>query len=157
MRFTLLISALLLSQLSSAAQVYTCTDEKGRKTFSQIPCSPSAKATTIEGPEMMGSVATDTEATDKIRSSNQLRTIGILIERKEDEIDSLHNSMDRELAVLKAKGRYANNNLAGATWEQSLATEMQATTERYRVKIDMAQRELERLRDKQDRLSQDLQ
>ena len=51
--------------------------------------------------------------------------------------DKLSRDMDTKLASLKVvKGR-ANNNLAGATWEQSLSTEMLAVVETYKVKAGM--------------------
>lgn len=148
----LLIATLLLPQPASAATIYTCTDDKGRKTFSQMPCAPDAQVTTVQGPDLMGSVATDSEATDKIRNSNRLRSVGVEISRKESEIDNLNDQMSRELAQLKAASVHANNNLAGAAWQQSLATEMQATAEKYKVQIGIAHAELSRLHDEQKRL-----
>lgn len=41
--------------------------------------------------------------------------------------------MDQELDAIRNKKRYANNTLAGATWEQSLSTEMNAVTSRYNI------------------------
>ena len=41
--------------------------------------------------------------------------------------------MSREMDALRAQKARANNNLAGATWEQSLSTEMQAVASRYKV------------------------
>lgn len=151
-----LIAALFLSQLATAATIYTCTDSKGRKTFSQMPCAPDAQATTVRGPDLMGSVAANSEATDKIRNSNRLRSLGVQITRKSDEIENLNNQMSRELAQLKATSGHANNNLAGAAWQQSLATEMQATAEKYKIQIGLAQAELNRLRDEQIRLQDGL-
>lgn len=147
-----LITTLLLPHLATAATIYTCTDEKGRKIFSQMPCAPDAQATTVQGPDLVGSVAADSEATDKIRNSNRLRSLGVEVSRKEAEILNLNDQMSRELAHLKATSGHANNNLAGAAWQQSLATEMQATAEKYKVQIGIAQAELSRLRDEQKRL-----
>lgn len=42
--------------------------------------------------------------------------------------------MDNKLASLKITKGLAKNNLAGATWEQSLSTEMLALVETYKTK-----------------------
>lgn len=41
--------------------------------------------------------------------------------------------MEQELAALRTKKMQANNNLAGATWEQSISTEMSVVVEKYKV------------------------
>ena len=43
--------------------------------------------------------------------------------------------MTREMDALRAQKARANNNLAGATWEQSLSTEMQAVAARYKAPL----------------------
>ena len=63
-----------------------------------------------------------------------------LIREKEFEIAHLGELMARrtglmeqELAALRIKKMQANNNLAGATWEQSISTEMSVVVEKYKV------------------------
>lgn len=63
-----------------------------------------------------------------------------LIREKEFEIAQLGELMARrtglmeqELAALRTKKMQANNNLAGATWEQSISTEMSVVVEKYKV------------------------
>lgn len=63
-----------------------------------------------------------------------------LIREKEFEIAQLGELMARrtglmeqELAALRIKKMQANNNLAGATWEQSISTEMSVVVEKYKV------------------------
>lgn len=63
-----------------------------------------------------------------------------LIREKEFEIAQLGEMMARrtglmeqELAALRIKKMQANNNLAGATWEQSISTEMSVVVEKYKV------------------------
>ena len=50
------------------------------------------------------------------------------------------------LAALSRKKRLAKNNLAGATYEQSISSEMQAVSDRYRTKIQVGQDRVTRLR-----------
>lgn len=63
-----------------------------------------------------------------------------LIRDKEFEIAQLgelmvrrSGLMEQELAALRAKKMQANNNLAGATWEQSISTEMSVVVEKYKA------------------------
>ena len=63
---------------------------------------------------------------------------------------NIHNNDCRiKMEQLENKKRHANNNLAGATWEQSISAEMQA----HATLCDMRQRELLAHR---DRLEQEL-
>ncbi|MBX3680776.1 MAG: hypothetical protein KF710_11410, partial [Rhodocyclaceae bacterium] len=56
------------------------------------------------------------------------------------------------LMQLALKKRRANNNLAGATWEASISTEMEATTTRYKARMDAAQSKLNVLIEQRTRL-----
>jgi hypothetical protein len=51
-----------------------------------------------------------------VETANLLREANREIDRREDRIKTLQAERDRKIAVLKNKKRYANNNLAGATW-----------------------------------------
>ena len=55
-------------------------------------------------------------------------------------IDRRNVDMTREMDAIKANKSRAKNNLAGATWEQSLSTEMTAVAEKYKVmnEVDLA-------------------
>jgi hypothetical protein len=52
--------------------------------------------------------------------------------------------MESDLQALKNKKRSANNNLAGAVYEQSISSEMNAVTASYNNKI-IIQNEIDRL------------
>lgn len=54
--------------------------------------------------------------------------------------------MNAELERVNTRQRYANNNLAGATLENSLAQEKQNIQDRYQSRIDELNAKLERLR-----------
>ena len=58
-----------------------------------------------------------------------------------------------ELAALRAKKAHANNNLAGAMWEQSISQEMSAVVARYDVRIRAIRGEIERLQGERARLA----
>jgi hypothetical protein len=142
----LLILALFVGNLAAnAAEIYQCKDAKGRSVFSQTPCGKDATKKTIQGPAELGTVIPDGDPAKRLIYSNERRELDRKIASQKRYISGLQSSMDRDLAGLRAKKSQANNNLAGAQWEQSISTEMQAVTERYRSKISIAENQLDRL------------
>lgn len=69
------------------------------------------------------------------------------IRRHQKKIKVYQKRMRRELAALREKKRYANNNLAGAMWEQSISMEMQSVTQKYRQLIEVEEFEIKTLRE----------
>ena len=76
----------------------------------------------------------------------RLRENAYEIENLEGKIRHYQSSLDHDLAVLRSKKALANNNLAGATWEQSISTEMQSVSDKYKVSIQIAQDQMSQLR-----------
>jgi predicted RNase H-like nuclease (RuvC/YqgF family) len=142
--------------LLAQADIYKCVNE-GKTTFSQLPCGETAQVVTVKPSKRNESSTASREIYTK-----QLNAIEIRIEIKklEREISqlrtkkrSLLRTMDAELATLRQKKQTAANNLAGATWEASISSEMQSVSHSYKTKIettqsriDEANRNLERLR-----------
>jgi hypothetical protein len=56
------------------------------------------------------------------------------------------------MAKLKNSKRYANNNLAGAVWEESLSNEMAAIAAQYDTDVRATDVEIDRLNDELKRL-----
>lgn len=81
-------------------------------------------------------------ARDKERRINDIKSE---IENQENEIAASQTARDRELAALRNQKSRALNNLAGATWEQSISAEMQAVTARYDSDINAKQQRLKQL------------
>lgn len=77
----------------------------------------------------------------------KISSIQYEIDRVESTIYNLQNSMHAELAELERRKGYANNNLAGATYLNSLANERQAVTARYDVDINTNRDRLKQLKD----------
>lgn len=73
-------------------------------------------------------------------------SLAVDLRNAERTLSNLQGSMDAELGRLRTSKGYANNNLAGATWESSISQEMSAITQRYEIKIGMASDRVERLR-----------
>lgn len=166
-----IIGLMLLVTLASAASAqtsfYKCKDKWGQPIFSQRPCGADAETGTVSGhqrtggpetpsPAASGATTGTTSAWDKVEASNLLREARREIDRREDRVASLETERDQKIAGLKNKKRYANNNLAGATWEESISSEMQAITDQYQSKIDAEHRKLDRLQEKADRLAESL-
>lgn len=59
---------------------------------------------------------------------------------------------DRELAALRNQKGRALNNLAGATYLESLSSEMQAITSRYDTDMRLIESKIEKLRQEHDAL-----
>lgn len=92
----------------------------------------------------------------RVEASNLLREVRREIDRREARVASLESESDQKIAILKNKKRYANNNLAGATWEESISSEMQVITDQYQSKIDAEHRKLDRLQEQADQLAESL-
>lgn len=45
--------------------------------------------------------------------------------------------MERELAALRKKKRYASNNVVGATWESGISEEVSAVTSKYTTLLNI--------------------
>ena len=149
----MLILLLYLSFVSPVSAQYKCTAADGRVTFQQTPCQEAKQQeklrlqgapqgtgmTAGQGPKppqqtdspytrLADQLARERRATElEQRERALVREINITSSR----IDERNGLMNSEMAALREKKAYANNNLAGATWEQSISTEMQAVAAKY--------------------------
>jgi len=140
-------SLLVAATLSSQAAVYKCTDAKGNVTFSGMPCAKDAKPieVNVSAPSKEGFNQSEARLqameADQAEGRKQRQ-----IQSLQEEIKKKQRKRDKELAILRNKKSYARNNLAGATWEESISTEMQAVTDRYQGEIDSLNQEISSLR-----------
>lgn len=150
MKKLLIIAATLAASSSWASQVYVCTDKSGKKSFQQTPCAETHHAevktydTGLIGTEMP---AVDIEQGIKDRD---LRKLDRDIRASEKRIADYQQSMNSELNILRSKKRHASNNLAGAQWEDSISSEMNAVTARWDSMIRTEQSRLENLRNQRN-------
>lgn len=154
MRTSIALLFLLFTAAASANQIHVCTDADGKKSFQQQPCPQGAKAETrtYEKSEPVAAapdnrLSTDNPTYQTIKNNNRRLELERNIKKSERKVDELESRRSRELAALRNKKRYANNNMAGATWEQSISTEMQAVSERYSSMIETERDELKRMRE----------
>lgn len=166
MRFLVFFAA-VFSLSTGASSVYVCTDSYGKKSFQQRPCKGAAKSEvkTLKihqpavGAHATGGggrkLATDSAIYKEMRYNRKLAKMKREIAKSEGYIAKLEASMERELYLVKRKKRFANNNLAGATWEESLSSEMQAISSKYASKINAERDTLKRLRERYDKALDD--
>jgi hypothetical protein len=167
----LLTAGLAFCWLGTAhGEIYKCV-EGGKAVFQDTPCRGSGGAITVtpaSGPAPAAplGIANSNESSakpdatsrlkDDVRSmeyQRRLRGIDNEIRALEGSILDYQTAMGREIAALQDRKRYAKNNLAGATWEQSISTEMQSVSDKYRVSIQVAQDRISQLR----RIAADMQ
>lgn len=146
------VIALLLcvaaAQVAAETKYYQCKDAKGHPVYSDKPCGADAIAGSVEAPPASGSV--DSVDFSAISASNTVREADRQVEYLEDRVERYKNERDRKLADLERRSSYASNNLAGAQYQESLATERQAVTAQYQSKIDADNGKVERLRNNID-------
>ena len=123
------------------------------------PVTPTTTATTSDAPAAPPRAQSDLDRNkaylagrEKERRINDLKSE---IARNEEAILLSQHARDSELQALRTRKSLANNNLAGATLEQGLATEMQAVTSRYDTDIAVRQDKLKQLREDLARAQKD--
>lgn len=175
--------ALILAAATPAWAIFKCDDGTGKQIFQDRPCTSGKSATydvkpaTGHAPKAAPAAApsastgqTSTAAAKPMTEAQRLNTQADLI-RKRSRLKDLNElylggayeatqrtqaNCRRELEALSDKKRSSMNNLAGATWEQSISAEMQAVATRCQAEQQTAQNELERLRSEKSQLEREL-
>lgn len=153
---TILSIALLAPALTQAA-VYQCK-VNGQTVFSDQPCGDDAKEIDVKPPARNGSDMVSDGARDFLEHrdrKNKIERIDRDIDRLEKEKAQIRKKMDDALDRYQQQKSLANNNLAGATWEQALANEADVMRQRYQSEIDDLDDDIERLREDRRRLLRD--
>ena len=154
--------AALLVATSAQAQVYKCKVD-GKIVFADQPCAADAKPIAVRpasghSAPSLPAVVIPGAASQAINSSSNpqavvaraereraIRELQFTINARRSQIGEEQAAMDREIASLRQQKTYANNNLAGATWQKSISEEMNAVVGRYDVRIRALQDEIDRL------------
>lgn len=154
MRHQLIFIVTLFIATPALSDVYRCADG----VYQADPCDDSSQPVDLSN---VGSVVradntvnitnsiTSNAVSDKksqistyIRNQQIEREISKLETRRERAI----SNRDRRMANLRERGQWANNNLAGATWQQSLAQEMSAITLQADTEVSSIDRQIAQLR-----------
>ncbi|QQX78511.1 hypothetical protein JK628_13055 [Shewanella sp. KX20019] len=141
--------------LPAMAGVYRCAGD----VYQSDPCDDSSQPVDLSN---VGSVVANDNAL--YTSDATLRSAASTDKKAEISTYIRNRQIDREISKLKTRrkkvlvnrdqrmvnlrnrGRYANNNLAGATWQQSLAQEMSAITQQADTEVSTIDRQITRLR-----------
>lgn len=145
---------------SAQAEIYKCV-VRGMTTFSQKPCSVTAEKVDVKTynptQEEQQQAAANSEFhkqySEDADRQGQLNYLYKQNTKIQEEIDMYQSRMDVEMALLKRQKNRSANNLAGATWEESLSSEMMAVTNKYEIKIQQANLKLTRNEAKIDQLT----
>lgn len=123
----LLLLLVLAPTVVTGQSVYKCVDDRGTTVFSQRPCADDpAKVETVDTSRALktgtgGAVAEQSEFAQmnqlRRRCDDRLRSV-------EDRYRRDYSRIAREIASLEARGETANNNLAGATLESGLRSQI---------------------------------
>jgi hypothetical protein len=151
MNHPILTAALALAICGPAGAVNKCTGADGRVLFQDAPCSgkgeslnvrpargaapAAAPATAPADGSAAGATRTEAQRLEGLISESQrLRKVQEyelrIVPGAQSAIANQRRQCDAQLQALKDKKRLANDNLAGATWESSISTEMTAVATR---------------------------
>jgi hypothetical protein len=127
-----------------------CTDPKtGKVSFQDAACAAGQASASVSATPATGAApqapavqqtaaspagqgaATEQRLLTMLVRERRVRELNTSIADLESAIERRNNTMTFELEALRARKGHARNNLAGATWEQSISTEMQAVTAKY--------------------------
>ncbi|SQH76931.1 conserved protein of unknown function [Shewanella benthica] len=136
----LLFFALLVPGMAMS-EVYQCADG----VYQADPCDDGTEALDLSH---VGSVVANNNKLDKQKSQRYFNN-----QQVERDINHLElqrkkaiKKRDNQLSALRNRGRWASNNLAGATWQQSLAQEMSAVNQEADTLVSTIDRQIAQLR-----------
>lgn len=144
---------LCLVSLTASAEVYKCADGKYQADpcdGESVPLDLSNVGSVVASPTNPNNILSSsssisdkkTEVSSYIRKQQIKREITDL----EQDRKNVFKERDSKINELRDRGRNANNNLAGATWQQSLAQEMTAVMQQADTVVDTVDRQIEALR-----------
>ncbi|MDR0717726.1 MAG: DUF4124 domain-containing protein [Azoarcus sp.] len=155
------IALLALAATAAQAEIYKCPGKDGAPVFTGTPCSKNARPLDVRpasghgghaSAPVAGQAAPSGSLAVRAETAVQRRRLDNEIHKKEVERDLLIDEMNGKLEALRRKKALAMNNLAGATWEQSISDEMVAVSTSYEPQINLVRDELARLRAQRDRM-----
>lgn len=143
-----------------AFAVNKCVDSQGKVIYQSAPCPQDTKSDTLTvNTKPPTAVETQSGELDHIKEQGKkfererrLMEIDREIKLHEDRSLDYRSTMNNEMAALRYKKQYANNNLAGAVWEQSISEEMSAVAKKYDALINNEQNAIEHLRKEAEEL-----
>ena len=169
MRLQAIFLLLFLNAHAPAWAINKCTGADGKVVFQDAPCADGKGGKIDVRPASGASVAQDASLTETAPTRATMSKEGAFGETWQrrtflenrgiaDARSSLRSHQQRcadKQRELAARKNYSSNNLAGATWEQSISTEMQAVaticdsqSRELRAQLDGLEKELRELQAK---------
>lgn len=162
----LVLLMLVIGSINPAWAVNKCTGADGKVSFQDMPCSGRGEALDVrpatgsaQQPQPSSSQADRPSAPPKTEAQRineqveQSRNARRLQELELVELPRVYSiqsqqraSCDAQIQSLRRDKGFAKNNLAGATWEQSLSTEMIAIASRCETRGREIQADIDQLR-----------
>ena len=101
----------------------------------------------VKGPDIAhANAVTHSDKKQEISDFIDKQRISREITKLENDRKLIIDQRDKRIVELRNDRSYANNNLAGATWEQSLAQEMSAVAQQADTQVASIDRQIEQLR-----------
>lgn len=154
LKWILLLTALTIPTLSYGA-VYQCK-VNGQTVFSDQPCGDDAREIEVNAPQSNGGGSMVTQGSrDFLKAreqTNEISRIDREIDRLKDKKKAAQRNMERAARQYQSDKSRANNNIAGAVWEGSLAEDAQFQRQRFQSEIDSANRQIDRLYEERKRI-----
>lgn len=145
---TAILMLTVLAASTANAEIYKCV-QNGRQVFSDMPCATNAEKLDIRPAAGQADKTAVEKANADTKARNQAidqamkkRNVENRISRAQHEIERLTAEKEARLAALRNRKGYANNNQAGAIWENSISEEMNAVASDYNSRIDQERHEL---------------
>lgn len=159
----IVILIMVSASASASAEVYKCADGK----YQADPCDDQSEPLDLSNvgsvvapsrgyPENLTNETTDARLQDtSVNSRDKKAEIAQYLRKQkiEREIRNLEKERkkafkdrDDKIEQLRTTGKRANNNLAGATWQQSLAQEMTAVMQQGSTEVESIDRQISALR-----------
>lgn len=154
MKSILFFLLVLASSLAIAGTINKCV-VGGKTVIQDAPCpsgSNTAKTYRQSAPTAPtgADVARQRDFLAQGRHDRAVRELQYGIEQTEISIHNSRAAMSSDISALQQKKTAANNNLAGAVWEQSISQEMAAVTDKHTADIQVKQNSLDRMRKELD-------
>lgn len=132
---------------AAAGAAYRCVAADGRVSFQDTPCPRTEKESKLQLPA--GATAAPRDAVTRAAAGAAVdphvrmaaamererrgKDLEFTIGQVEERIARRNAAMSDQVAELQHRKGYARNNLAGATWQNSLSGEMQAIVDQTRA------------------------
>lgn len=156
MKLASFVVVALTGMVCSAQTIYKCPDANGRLSMQDTPCAGGSTINVKPASGGDGSApASPTKApvasverkglksdVEQMARERRLRELDFEVSQRNSRIGGIQADSERRMALLRDEKLRAKNNLAGATWEQSLSAEMQAIATDTQTKLAALQGEI---------------